>query len=191
MRRELASLAGHFPGYFPSALKASLIFRKIIYALAMPKGGARPGAGRRKGARNKATVEREIRAVQALAGRIADTPKELAIDVLDRMMKVAENGASLHKPLDPGLPLDEAQRIENELAAQQGRRPRVVSAGNWGLFGEWFDRAVQCAKELAKYQSPTFRAIAVTGDVQDKGGTVRFLVEHAPPLIIDAVANEV
>src|SRR6476469_8185181 len=33
--------------------------------------------------------------------------------------------------------------------------------GSWAKYGVWAERVVTCAKELAKYQSPQLRAIAV------------------------------
>ena len=105
----------------------------------MPKGGARQGAGRKPGGKNKATIEREIVAAQAIDASRQGTVR-LGKEVLAKMMDVAEGAAALHRPQPPeaGEKVDQAQ---------------------WNLFGAWFDRTVYCAKELAKYQSPQFRTV--------------------------------
>lgn len=61
------------------------------------------------------------------------------------MMRLAEGACAEHKPTSAA-----------ELEAGRAER------GNWDTFGQWFDRTVFCAKSLAPYQSPTFRAIVVT-----------------------------
>jgi hypothetical protein len=141
-----------------------------------PPKGVRYG-GKQKGTKNKATIERELRAAQAQAVIEGARPedRELAVDVLERMMKIAEGAASIHKPPAP-----------SQLKAAQ-EAGQTIEKGDWAKFGEWFDRTVHTAHRLASFQSPTFRAIAVTGDVKDQGGRVRFLVEYAP--VIDAVAG--
>lgn len=103
----------------------------------MPVGGRREGAGRKRGGKNKRTVELELATAREIdSARISG--RELAKDVLDRLMRIAEGAASLHKPNEAG----------------QG--------GDWSLFGEWFDRTAWVAKELAKYQSPQLRAVVVS-----------------------------
>ncbi len=126
--------------------------------------------GRKKGTPNKATVEKAIIAEQVVA-RADMAGRKLAKEVLDEFMHLFAGMAASHQPLPSGMPVP------------LGRTP------NEAKFEKYARLAVQCAKDLASYQSPTFRAIAVTSDVVDKGGAVRFVVENAP-LIIDAVANE-
>jgi hypothetical protein len=105
----------------------------------MAKGYKTPGSGRVKGTPNKATTERMIanQIDGARAGRI-----ELAKDVLQRAMKLAEEVAARNRP-----------------QPANGKSKAIRAA--WALYNEWFDRWVFCAKELAKYQSPTFKAVAV------------------------------
>jgi len=110
----------------------------------MPRGGARPGAGRRHGGKNRATIERELKAV-AETGNLQG--RELAKDVLDRMMKLAEGAAGFHQPPSPS---------EIQAAQAEGRQ---IPTGDWDRFGQWFDRIAYCAKELAKYQSPQIKAV--------------------------------
>ncbi len=45
----------------------------------MPRGGHRPGAGRKAGSRNRATLERELRAQQGLAAALNGGPLPLVI----------------------------------------------------------------------------------------------------------------
>jgi hypothetical protein len=79
--------------------------------MAMPVGGRREGAGRKRGGKNKRTVELELATAREIdSARISG--RELAKDVLDRLMRIAEGAASLHKPNEAG----------------QG--------GDWSLFGE-------------------------------------------------------
>ena len=69
-------------------------------------------------------------------------------------------------------------------AAKAGQvRPKA----DWDHARIWIELFLDGCYKLAPYQSPTFRAIAVVGDVQEKGGAVRFVVENAPPMI-EAVA---
>lgn len=94
------------------------------------------------GSQNKATIERQIQAAREI-DNARENGVELAKDVLNRLMKLAEGAAALHRPS----------------TSADGKV--VANTGNWGEFGAWFDRTAFVAKELAKYQSPTFKAIAV------------------------------
>lgn len=115
------------------------------------KPGSNNGGGRKPGTPNKKTIEMAaIAAAQIDAARASGKP--LAKDVLQKMMEIAEGATGLHKP-------------------QQGTDGRIIDGtGDWPLFGEWFDRTVYCAKELAKYQSPTFKAVAVYAPGQHTPG---------------------
>jgi hypothetical protein len=123
----------------------------------MARGGSNPGerrGGRKKGTPNKLTSERALQALMAAqtvkAVREANPnvpPLELAKDVLNRMMKVSEGAAGLFRPANP---TGGTQGVEN-----------------WDRFGQWVDRTIACAKELAKYQSPQLRAILVPAAAPD------------------------
>ena len=129
----------------------------------------RKTGGKIKGSKNKATIEKAIIAEQVLA-RAEMQGRKLAKEVLDEFMHLFAGMAAVVQPLPPSVPVP------------AGRQPDEAK------FEKWARLAVQCAKDLAAYQSPTFRAIAVTGDTGDKGGTVRFVIENAP-LMIEAVAG--
>lgn len=115
----------------------------------MAYGGPRPRSGRPKGLRNKATVERELQAARAVTAAV-ETGKldgqELAKDVLGRFMRLAEGAAGEFAPTPSA-----------QLAQGKAENPNK----DWDRFGEWVDRVITCAKALASYQSPTYKAVAV------------------------------
>lgn len=126
----------------------------------MGSGGPRPNSGRKRGTRNKKTILREQRAEREVAAIIEKhRAGEIVLgkDVLARMMQFAEGTTGLLRPTS-----------QREAIAGKERNPD----GDWTRFGEWFDRWFHCARELAKYQSPTFRAIAVSApEEQAQQGT--------------------
>lgn len=127
--------------------------------------GSAPGeyrGGRQRGTLNKATLEKLAVAAQTIdSARRGET--ELAKDVLERMMKLAEGAAGVNRPVTAA-----------DVAAGRQQNPE----GSWERFGEWFDRTVYCAKELAKYQSPTFKAIV--GPFAPAGPGTERTLELAP-----------
>jgi hypothetical protein len=111
---------------------------------ASTRGGFRPGAGRKKGSKNRVIQEREA-AIGSQIDRIragARTGEE----TLGKLMKLAEGCMALHRPTPKREILTGGQKNPDE---------------DWDRFGQWFDRCAYVSKELAKYQSPTFKAIAV------------------------------
>lgn len=101
--------------------------------MANTHGGARPNGGRPKGSKNKATILREM-GVAEVIDRARQEGRELPSTALERFMKLAE-------------------------ATCMANQPKLDAEGNMALFGEWFDRAVYCAKELARYREPPIKAI--------------------------------
>ena len=108
----------------------------------MPRGGHREGAGRPRGALGKGTIERAIIAEQVVE-RAQMTGEKLAKEYLNDFLKLFAGMAAYYQPTLPGM----AQQNQN---------------GDEGKFERWADKAMYAAKELAKYQSPQYRAIAVT-----------------------------
>ena len=104
--------------------------------------GKRTG-GRKKGTPNKATLERQINAAQAI-DKARKEGRDLAVTVLERLMNIAEGACGLNRPTP-------------QRSILQGEKQNPD--GDWGRFGDWFDRTVYCAKELAKYQSPPIKAM--------------------------------
>lgn len=126
-------------------------------------GGAHGGkVGRPKGIRNKATIEKALIAEQ-INSRAEMAGKKLAKEVLDDFMQLTAEMAAFYQPAAPGHP-------PNQKADE-------------AKFWQCMEAAHAFAKSLAPYQSPTFRAVAITADVTDKGGVVRFVVENAPLMI--------
>jgi hypothetical protein len=136
--------------------------------------GAKPGerrGGRQRGTKNKATIERELQAAHQVAAAHG-AGREMATAVLERLMmdldkyrELAEGAAAVHRPPKPDE-IAAAQAMENAKALEEKREPRTLYAGNWELFGQWFDRTVStardaamCAKELANYQAPKIKSV--------------------------------
>lgn len=117
-------------------------------------GGARPGGGRPKGSLGKRTLARYAQASKQI-DEAREGKVELGREVLERMMKIAEGATGLHRPVTTA-----------EMRAGREQNPD----GDWDRFGAWFDRTVYCAKELAKFQSPTFKAVAVSMTPGEMGG---------------------
>lgn len=113
--------------------------------------GSKPGTrhGKPKGTKNKSTIERELQAARDLVEQVKTGKldgQELAKDVLGRFMRLAEGAAGEF------MPTPSAQKAQG--------KPENPNK-DWDRFGEWVDRVIYCAKELAKYQSPALRAILV------------------------------
>lgn len=113
------------------------------------RGGARPGAGRRRG-ESKATIERRALAERILAeqaaGQQAQPGRKLAKEVLDDLMHLALQYAAVHQPLPPGMVAT---------AEQDPNTEKFVMFAN--MAGDFAGR-------LAKFQSPTFKSIEVHAD---------------------------
>lgn len=105
------------------------------------RGGARPGAGRPRGP-SKATLEKVLIAERAIVTAQA-FGKKLAKDILDDFMQLFAGMAAAYQPLPPNV------------VASEGRKPDEAKFVKYGRL------AIECAKELAQYQSPTFRAVVV------------------------------
>lgn len=113
------------------------------------KGGARPGAGRKRG-ESKATIERRAIAERIIAeqaaGQRAQPGRKLAKEVLDDLMHLALQYAAVHQPLPPGMQATTGQDPDTE---------KFVMFAN--MAGDFAGR-------LAKFQSPTFKSIEVHAD---------------------------
>ncbi len=113
------------------------------------RGGARPGAGAPRGMR-KATIERMEQARLHELARNAELEVEkakkartkLGKEVIEEFMFLFAGMAAFYQPTPPG-----ASKNVNE---------------SEGKFVQYATLAVDAAAELAKYQSPTFKAIAVS-----------------------------
>jgi hypothetical protein len=108
--------------------------------------------GRKVGTPNKLTVERQEEAARALDRRARATPRPLAKDRLDELLDVALGAMQQFQPVTKEM-VERAHAVGNTKVKE--------SKGDWVGFGSWWDRAVFAAKELAKYQSPQLKALAM------------------------------
>lgn len=126
----------------------------------MPKG-AKPGqrfGGKAKGSKHKATIQRELIAAEIAARTVADAKinnKPLAKEVLDQFMHVFAGMAATFQPLPPGA------------------QPKPGHTPNEDKFEKWAVLAVKTARDLAQFQSPTFKAIAITPPPETNPGDRR------------------
>lgn len=106
--------------------------------------GKRSG-GRTKGTPNKATLEKQINAAQAI-DKARREGRDLAVTVLENLMNIALGATGLNRPTPKG---------------QEGPNGQINQNGDWDRFGAWFDRTAYCATQLAKYQSPQIKAVDI------------------------------
>ena len=105
----------------------------------MPRG-SQPGerrGGRQKGTKNKRTIEAELLAQRILQGTPPMTVQNarLGKETLERFMMLFDNLAEHYRPFPENQHADESK------------------------FSKYATAACDCAKALAPYQSPTYRAI--------------------------------
>lgn len=118
------------------------------------KGGARPGAGRKQGGVNKATLEAQLAAAEAQLVRLtqereaeqAGNGRKSAIAVLDDIMHASYGLMAQHQPL-----------AHNE-QAQPGRDP------NEEKFRYFLEQTKDAAGKLANFQSPKFKSVVLGVD---------------------------
>jgi hypothetical protein len=148
----------------------------------MPRGGRRANSGRRRGSKNKATIEKAIIAERDLAETQA-SGKKLAKEVIEDLMNTFVDLAAYYRPVMPGQPETNRHADKDE-------------------FEKHAIHAFEMAKALAPYQSPTFRAVMVAPPPsQDQAQRVtRFtfsifdgnrrdgppIIEHDPPVPLNA-----
>lgn len=117
----------------------------------------RKTGGRKKGTPNKATLEKERVAAEIAARTMADATtsgKKLAKEVLEDFMELFAGMAAHYQPAPPG-------------------KEHLKPSGNEAQFLKYADLTVAAAAKLAPYQSPTFKAVAVSmtpGDNSNRPG---------------------
>lgn len=118
----------------------------------MPRGGARSNSGPKVGSKHKATQERELLAERIIAEQQERKPgRKLAREVLDEFMHLFMGLAAQHQPLPQG--------VVDPTGAQRDEDKFVRYAG----------MAREFARDLAKYQSPTFKAVAFLNETRFPG----------------------
>jgi hypothetical protein len=107
----------------------------------MPRGGRRANSGRRRGSKNRATIEKAIVAEHDLTEAQA-SGRKLGKEVIEHYMHVF------------------AEIADTERAAALAERPENAREHE-ARFERFARYAIDCAHKLAPYQSPTFRAIQI------------------------------
>lgn len=115
------------------------------------RGGARVGAGRKRGGANKATIEREALAARILAEQAGKPGKKLAREVLDDFMQLFTGLAAHYQPLPPGV------------------LPGPNQTPDEAKFDKYARFAIDCAKELAGFQSPRLKAVLLSQETLPGG----------------------
>jgi hypothetical protein len=135
----------------------------------MPKRGAQPGhpryAGRAKGSKNKATIERELLAADIAKrqmSRAHEQGRELGVEALERYQKLFEGAAAILKPSEEEIV---SIKVIDDKTGMGAKAEHLL-----GLFREWLAEARDTAKMLAEFQSPKFRAIAIAPTPQVEEG---------------------
>jgi hypothetical protein len=120
----------------------------------LPRGsklGERRG-GRRQGSRSKATIERELLAQRMLqhapVGAIQNA--RLGKETLEKFMTLFDDLAEHYRPMPENPRADESK------------------------FTKYATAACDCARALAPYQSPTYRAIVVSSPPPEQQKVKRF-----------------
>ena len=104
--------------------------------------------GRAKGVPNKATLQKALIAERTVAdARMSG--RKLAKEILDDFMQLFAGMAAHYQPTPPDRPQNPSQ--------------------DEPMFEKYGRLAVETAKALANYQSPTFRAIVVAPPPEEKG----------------------
>jgi hypothetical protein len=129
--------------------------------------------GRPRGSKNKAVIQREIIAAEIAQRTVIEARtggKKLAKEVLEEFMHLFAGMAASRQPLKP------------EELAELPPEEQLKRAPDEEAFEKWARLACEVAADLAKYQSPTFKAVAVS-------------IDPAPPVqngpVVDNVTGQV
>ena len=151
----------------------------------------RKTGGKVKGSRNKATLERieRERIAEQIAAAAGHPGTGAAV-----AQAMEQNRTLARSELEEVLPIIKGIVAHFQKAPFEATKTGQLGAkADWDTFRTWLELFINTCTKLAPYQSPTYRAIAMSGivDPADKSGVVRFVLENAPPaLMIEAVANE-
>ena len=133
----------------------------------MPRGGAQPGAGRKRGGKNKATIEREQRALEALKERAKNHTRTLAKDDLAELLTVVKASTQAFQL--------QAFNKGDGAPGKPGFDPAA-----WATFKEWAEFYANVCRWTAEYESPRYKAIAVAMTVIPQENP-RQTIEHSEP----------
>ncbi len=130
--------------------------------------GAKPGerrGGRQRGSRNKRTIQRELmkNASRELEDERAKG-KPLAKEILEKYMLLFHGMAAAYQPLPPDRAWVLNPETGQPMLDDKGKKIPVKPFADDAMFWTCSQHAIACAKELAKYQSPQFRSVQVSGN---------------------------
>jgi hypothetical protein len=131
-----------------------------------PPKGTRP-SGRRKGAKNKATLERERRARLELEAKIRKEQRKLDRKIANKGVETIEDARAVALEQGPKLLKDigaEFTRLFAGMAAYHQPVPGNPNADE-KKFREYAALALQGAKDFAQYESPKLSAVMIGADV--------------------------
>jgi hypothetical protein len=116
------------------------------------------------------------------------TGRPLAKDVLEKYMNLFDAMAGEYQVLPPDRAYVMDPATNQPQLDEQGKKIPIKPNADQEMFDKCADYVITCAKELAPYQTPTFRAVAIMAPGQmgqDKDNTPRLVgrIEH---VIIDA-----
>jgi hypothetical protein len=120
----------------------------------MPAGGAQPGAGRKRGGKNKATIEREQRALEALKERAKTHTRTLAKDDLAELLTVVKASTQAFQL--------QAFNKGDGAPGKPGFDPAA-----WATFKEWAEFYANVCRWSAEFESPKYKAIAVVTNLTE------------------------
>jgi hypothetical protein len=134
----------------------------------MPRGGKQPGAGRKPGIKNKATLEREHRAIEALQKKSLAPIRMLAKDQLAELVPTVKGIVEgfQRAAMDAGGP------------GQPGFKMDL-----WRELRDWIRMYATVADLAADFESPRYRAIAV---LDGTGGVGTPFVIRAPAVMANS-----
>jgi hypothetical protein len=140
--------------------------------MAPPKGSKKPpGSGKKKGSKNKATLEKERLAELAIEERLRKENQELADKIAAEGVKTLDDARALAAAKGPMLMKDIGFQFTRVFAgmaalhqpAPPGHPPNPNADPK--LFREYAALALQGAKDFAQYESPKLSAVMVGGEM--------------------------
>jgi hypothetical protein len=106
--------------------------------------------GKVKGSKNRATIERELKAAAQVAAASGGKARESALAIMERLLTVAEGATAANRPI---------LQVDIQKAAATGSTLNANPDGDWGRFHDFLDLTFSITKELAKYQAPQIKAV--------------------------------
>jgi hypothetical protein len=133
------------------------------------RGGARSGAGRKAGGRNRATIERASLAERIVAEQQGKPGRKLGKEMLEEFAILFAGLAAHFQPVSlarvaPGEAPPPLTQQDMELWAKSYREP---------LFEKYAKLAAKCASDVADFQSPRMGTLQVPAPSPPHTGQIR------------------